>query len=199
MDYKHARLACPSPIPRAYSNPCPLSQWCHPIISSSVVPVSSCLQSCPASGSFQMNQFCASSGGQSIGVAASLSVLPMNIQHWFPLGWTGWISLQSKGLWRVFSIYSKPQPHLPRRPSKTLRQAWPRLLWSHYHTLARSAFEILWVPSKSGVSVLPSPVELLCLSSSKSEAPPPPDARPPGSGTSSEAQNSPSCGNTSVV
>ena len=92
MDYKHARLACPSPIPRAYSNPCPLSQWCHPIISSSVVPVSSCLQSCPASGSFPMSQFFASCG-QSIGVSASASVLPMNLQGWFPLGLTGLISL----------------------------------------------------------------------------------------------------------
>ena len=80
---------------------CPLSQWCHPTISSSVVPFS-CLQSFPASGSFPMNQFFIS-GGQSIGVSASTSVLPMNIQDWFPLGWTGWLSLQSKGLSRVFS------------------------------------------------------------------------------------------------
>ena len=80
----------------------PLSQWCHPTISSSIVPFSSCLQSFPASGSFQMSQFFAS-GGQSIGVSASASVLPMNTQDWFPLGWTGWISLQSKGFSRVFS------------------------------------------------------------------------------------------------
>ena len=84
------------------SNSCPLSQWSHPIISSSVIPFSSCLQSFPASGSFPMSQFF-TSGGQSIGVSASASVLPMNIQDWFPLGWTGWISLQSKGLSRVFS------------------------------------------------------------------------------------------------
>ena len=83
-------------------NSCPLSRWCHPTISSSVVPFSSCLQSFPASGSFQMSQLFAS-GGQSIGVSASASVLPMNIQDWFPLGWTGWISFQSKGLSRVFS------------------------------------------------------------------------------------------------
>ena len=82
---------------RSYSNSCPLCQWCHPTISSSVVPFSSCLQSFPASGSFQMSQFF-SSGGQSIEVSASGSVLPINIQDWFPLGWTGWISLQSKGL-----------------------------------------------------------------------------------------------------
>ena len=88
---QHTRLPCPSPTPRAYSNVCPLSWWCHPTISSSVVPFS-CLQSFPASGSFQMSQFFAS-GGQSIGASASISVLPMN---WFPLGWTGWISLQSK-------------------------------------------------------------------------------------------------------
>ena len=99
---QHARLICPSPTPRAYSNTCPLCWWCHPIISSSVVPFSSCLQSFPASGSFPMSQFF-TSGGQSIRVSASASVLPMNIQDWFPLGWTGCISLQSKGLSRVFS------------------------------------------------------------------------------------------------
>ena len=94
---QHIRHPCPSPTPGAYSNSCPLSQWCHPTISSSVVPFSSCLQSFPASGSFQMSQFL-SSGGQIIGVSASASVLPVNIQDWFPLGWTGYISLQSKGL-----------------------------------------------------------------------------------------------------
>ena len=97
-----ARLPCPSPTPRVYSNSCPLSWWCHPTILSSVVPFSSCLQSFPASESFPVCQFFAS-GGQSIGVSASASVLPMNIQDWFPLGWTDFISLQSKGLWRVFS------------------------------------------------------------------------------------------------
>ena len=99
---QHARPPCPSPIPGVYPNSCPLSQWCHPTISSSVVPFTSCLQSFPASGSFPMSQFFPS-GGQSIGVSASASVLPMNIQDIFPLGWTGWISLQSKGLSRVFS------------------------------------------------------------------------------------------------
>ena len=99
---QHARPPCPSPTPRVYSNSCPLTQWCHPTISSSVVPFSSSLQSFPASGSFPMNQFI-TSGGQSIGFSASASVLPMNIQDWFPLGWTGWISLQSKWLSRVFS------------------------------------------------------------------------------------------------
>ena len=99
---QHTRLSCPSPTPRVYSNSCPLSQWCHTTISSSVTPFSSCLQSFPASGSFQMSQFFAK-GGQSIGVSASASVLPMNTQDWFPLGWTDWISLQSRVLSRVFS------------------------------------------------------------------------------------------------
>ena len=99
---QHARLPCPSPTPRACSNSCPSSWWCYPTISSSVFPFSSHLQSFPASGSFPMSQFFAS-GGQSIGVSASASVLPMNIQDWFPLGLTGLISLQSKGLSRVFS------------------------------------------------------------------------------------------------
>ena len=101
-ELQHARPPCPSPTPGVYSNTCPLSQWCHPIISSSVIPFSSCLQTFPATGYFQMSQFF-TSGGQSIGVSASTSVLPMNIQDWFPLGWTGWISLQSKGLARIFS------------------------------------------------------------------------------------------------
>ena len=99
---QHARPPCPSPTPRVHSNSCPSSWWCHPAIFSSVVPFSSCLQSFPASGSFPMSQFFPW-GGQSIGVSASASVPPMNIQDWFPLGWTGWISLQSKGLSRVFS------------------------------------------------------------------------------------------------
>ena len=102
-ELQHARPPCPSPTPGVYSNSCPLSQWCHPIILSLVVPFSSCLQSFPASESFQMSQFFAS-GGQSIVVSASTSVLPMNIQDWFTLGWTGWISLQSKGLSTVSPI-----------------------------------------------------------------------------------------------
>ena len=100
---QNARLPCPLPTPRAYSNSSPLSRWCHPTISFSVLPFSSCLQSFPASGSFPISQFFAS-GGQSTGVSDLASVLPMNIQDWFPLGWTGWMSLQSKGLSRVFSI-----------------------------------------------------------------------------------------------
>ena len=98
----HARPPCPPPIPRVYPNPSSSSRWCHPTISSSVVPFSSCPQSFPASGSFPMSQLFASDG-QSIGVSASTSVLPVNTQDWSPLGWTGWISLRSKGLSRVFS------------------------------------------------------------------------------------------------
>ena len=119
---QHARLPCPSPTPRVYSDSCPLSRWCHPTISSSIVPSSSCLQSFPASGSLQMNQFF-TSGGHSIGFSAS--VLPMNIQDWFPLGWNGWISLQSKGLSRVFS-YTTVQKHQLFRAQLSL--------WSHSHT-----------------------------------------------------------------
>ena len=99
---QHARLPCSSPTPRACPNSSPSSWWCHPTISSSLVSFSSCLQSFPASGSFPRNQFFIS-GGQSIGASVSASVLPINIQDWFPLGLTGWISLQSKGLSRVFS------------------------------------------------------------------------------------------------
>ena len=116
---QHTRLTCPSLTPRPDSNSCPLSRWCHPTISSSVVPFSSCLQSFPASGSFPMSQFFAS-GDQSIGASASASVLPINIQDWFPLGWSDWISLQSKGLSRFFSN-TTVQKHL-----------WPlkvKILW----------------------------------------------------------------------
>ena len=99
---QHARPPCPSPTPGVHPNPCPQSQWCHPAISSSVVPFSSCPESFPASGSFQMSQLF-TSGGQNIGVSASTSVLPVNTQDWSSLGWIGWISLQSKGLSRVFA------------------------------------------------------------------------------------------------
>ena len=118
---QHTRLPCPSPAPRVYSNSCPLSRYCHPTISSSVVPFSSHLQSFPASGSFLMSQFF-TSGGQSVGVSASASVLPMSIQGWFPLGLTGLISLLSKGLSRVFSTVQKHQ-FFSAQPS----------LWSNSH------------------------------------------------------------------
>ena len=99
---QHTRPPCPSPTPGIHSNPRPSIRWCHPTISSSVVLFSSCSQSFPASGSFPMSQLF-TWGGQSTGVSASTSVPPMNTQNWSPLGWTGWISLQSKGLSRVFS------------------------------------------------------------------------------------------------
>ena len=109
---QYARLPCPSQTTRSYSNSCALSRWCFPTISSSVIPFSSHLQSFPASESFPMSQFF-TSGGQRIGASASASVLPMNIQNWFPLGWTSWISLQSKGFSRVFSntIWIDVQKH----------------------------------------------------------------------------------------
>ena len=101
-ELQHARPPCPSPTPRVHPNPCPLSQWCHPTISSSVIPFSSCPQSFPASKSFPVSQLFPS-GSQSIGVSASTSVLPKNTQDWSSLGCTGWNTLQSKGLSRVFS------------------------------------------------------------------------------------------------
>ena len=102
---KHARPPCPSPVLGVYPNSSPLSQWCHPTISSSVIPFFSCPQSFPASGPFPMSQLFAAAD-QSIGVSASTSVFPINIQDWSPLGWTGWISLQSKGPSRVFSNFT---------------------------------------------------------------------------------------------
>ena len=100
---QHARPPCPSPTPGVYPNSCPSSRWCHPAISSSVFPFSSCLQSLPALGSFPVSQLYAW-GGQSIGVSTSASILPMNTQDWSPLGWTGWISLQSKRFHLIFQM-----------------------------------------------------------------------------------------------
>ena len=107
---QHARPPCPTPTPRVYPNSCPLSWWCHPTSSSSVIPFSFHFQSFPASGSFQMSQLF-TSGGYSIGVSASAWVLLMNIQDWFPLGWTGWISLQSKELSSIFSNITVKNHH----------------------------------------------------------------------------------------
>ena len=126
---QHARPPCPSTTPGIYSTSWTLSWWCHPAISSSVVPLSSCPQSLPASGSFPMSQFFAW-GGQSIGVSSSASVLPMNTQDWSPLGWTSWISLQSKGLSRVFSntkfksINSLVLHFLYSPPHTSIRDYW---------------------------------------------------------------------------
>ena len=130
---QHTRPPCPSPTPRVYSNPCPLSRWCHPTISSSVVPFSH-LQSFPASGSFQMSQFFAS-GGQSIGVSDSASVFSTNIQDWCPLGWTGWISLQSKGLSR---LYDPAIPRLSIYPKKM--KSLKRYVYSNVHNIIYSQY-----------------------------------------------------------
>ena len=125
---QHARPPCPSPTPGVYSNSYPLSQWCHPIISSSVVPFSSCSQSFPESGSFLMSQLF-SSGGQSIGVSASTSVLPMNTQDWSPLGWTGWISCCPRD-----SQESSPTPQLKSINSSVLSFLYsPTLTSIHDH------------------------------------------------------------------
>ena len=121
---QHARLPCPSPTPRACSNSCSSSRWCHPTISSSAVPFSSCLQSFPASGSFSMSWLFAS-GGQSIRASTSASVLPMNIQDWFPLGWTGLISLQSKTLSKVFpNTTVQKHQFFNTQPSLSLIHTW---------------------------------------------------------------------------
>ena len=126
---QHARPTCPSPTLRVHPNSCPLSPWCHPAISSSVVPFSSCPPSLPASGSFPMSHLFAS-GGQSIGVSASASVPPMNTQDWPPLGWTGWISLQSKGLSRVFSNTTVQEHQFfrnqPSSQSNSHIHTWPQ-------------------------------------------------------------------------
>jgi len=123
------RPPCPSPIPRVHSNSCPSNWWCHPAISSSVVPFSSCPQSLPASGSFPVSQLFVW-GGQSIGVSALASVLPMNTQDWSPLGWTGWISLQSKGLSRVFSNTTVQKHQFfgarPSSQSNSHIHSWPQ-------------------------------------------------------------------------
>ena len=137
---QQARPHCPSPTPRVHSNPCPLSWWCHPTILSSVVPFSSCPQSFPASGSFPMNQLFIS-GGQSIGVSASTSVLPMNTQDWSFFGLTGWISLQSKGLSRVFSQYHRSKASILWH----LKKAFFIVLLSHpYMTTGKTTALTRW-------------------------------------------------------
>ena len=132
---QHDRLPCPSPTPRACSNFCPSSQWCHPTISYSVIPFSSHLQSFPASGAFQVSQLF-ESGGQSIVVSASASVLPMNIQDWFPLGWTGWNSLQFKGLSR-----SSPTPQFKSINSSALSFLYRRTLTSVHDYWKNHSFD----------------------------------------------------------
>ena len=139
---QHSRLPCPSPTPRACSNSCPLSCWCHPTISSSVIPFSSCLQSFPSSGSFPMSQFF-TSGGQNIGASASASVLPMNIQDWFSWGLTGLISLQSKGskaltLWCLaFFMVQLSHPYM------TIGKAIPLSIWTFVGKVMSLLFNML--------------------------------------------------------
>ena len=157
---QHARLPCPSPTPRAYSNSGPSSQWYHPTISSSVVPFSSCPQSFPASGSFQMSQFFASSG-QSIGVSASTSVLPVNMQVWFPLGWTGWISLQAKTLKSLLQHHSSKASILRcsaffivqlSHPYMTTRKTIALTRWTFVGKVMSLLFNVL---SKLAIAFLP--------------------------------------------
>ena len=153
---EHAGLPCPSPPPGVWSDSCPLSWWCHPSISSSLVPVSSCLQSFLASGSFLMRQFF-TSGGQSIGASTSVSVLPMNIQGWFLLGLTGLISLQSRGLSRVWDVKGT-QMYGPSKINSnfisfSIQIVFTlKLLWHHFQTspLDKLFYPSLWtLPSLS--------------------------------------------------
>ena len=136
---QHTRPPCPSPTPGVYSNSSPLSRWCHPTISSSVIPFSSCLQSFLASGSFQMSQFFASDG-QSVGVSASTSVLPLNIQDWFPLGWTSWISLQSIGLKSLLQHHSSKAPILRRSAFFIVQLSHPYMTTGKTIALTRWTF-----------------------------------------------------------
>ena len=131
---QHVRLPCPSPSPGVWSNSCTLSQWCHPTISSSVIPFSSCLQSFPASGSFPMSSLFAS-GGQSTGVSASTSVLPINTQGWFRLGWIGWISLQSKGPSSLLQHHSSNTSILRHSAFLTVQFSHPYMTTEKKHSL----------------------------------------------------------------
>ena len=164
---QHARLPCPSPTARAFSNSCP-SRWSrHPTISSSVIPFSSHFQSFPASGSFPMSQFF-TSGGQSIGVIASVSVLPMNIQDWFPLGWTGWISLQSKGLFESLLQHHSSKASILRwsaffivqlsHPCMTIGKAIALTRWTFVGRITSLLFNML---SRLVIAVFPRSKRLL--------------------------------------
>ena len=145
---QHARLPCLSPTSGAYSNSYPSSWWCHPIISSSVVPFSSHLQSFPTRGSFPISQFF-ESGGQSIGPSAS--VLTMNIQDWFPFGWTGWISLQSKGLSGVFSDTTVQKPHHKVQKNHTTKTTQFKNSTSQLESINSSALKLLHGPALTSV------------------------------------------------
>ena len=137
---QYSRLPCPSPTPRIYPNSCPLSRWCHPTISSSVIPFSSCLQSFPESVSFPVSPFFASTTSKSSGVSASVSVLPMNIQDWFPLGLTGWIPLQSKGLSSLLRHHSSKASILWRSAFFTVQLSHPYLITEKTIALTRWTF-----------------------------------------------------------
>ena len=184
---QHARPPCPPPTPGVYSNSWSWSRWCHPAISSSVIPFSSCPQSLPASGSFPMSQLF-TSGGQSIGVAASASILPMYTQDWSPLGWTGWISLQSKGLSRVFSnttvqkhqffgsqLSSQSYSHIHMTTGKTIALTrWTfvgKVMSLLFNMLSRLVITflprsllILWLQSPSAVFLEPCKIKSLTVS-----------------------------------
>ena len=186
---QHTRPPCSSPTPGVYPNPCPLSQWCHPAISSSVISYFSCLQSFPASGSFPMGQLFAS-GAQSIGVLASISVLPMNSQDWSPLGWTGWISLQSKGLSSLLQHHSLKASILQRsaffivqlsHPYMTTRKTIAFTRWTFvgkvmsllFNMLSRLVLTFLprskcllisWLQSPSGVILEPPKIKSATVS-----------------------------------
>ena len=164
---QHARPPCPSPIPGVHPNPCPLSRWCHPTISSSVVPFFSCPQSFPASRSFQMGQLF-TSDCQSIGVSASTSVLPMNTQNWSPLGWTGWISLQSKGLFKSLLQHHSSKASLLRCSAFfTVQLSHPYMTTGKIIALTRWTFvgkvmSLLFnMPSRLVITFLPRSKHLL--------------------------------------
>ena len=138
------QASCPSPTPRVYSNACPSSQWCHPAISSSVIPFSSCLQSFPESGSFLMSQLF-SSGGQSIITSASTTVLPVNIQDWFPVGWTGWIALQFRGFSRTAPAMLKIKMRCKIcKIDRCLSSAWTGFLCQ-----SQKSFRDIWMAQTS--------------------------------------------------
>ena len=157
---QHTRPPCPSPTPGVYPNSCPLSRWCHPTISSSVISFSSCPQSFPASGSFQISELFAS-GGQSIRVSASTSVLPMNTQDWSPLGWTGWISLQSKGLSSLLQHHSSKASTLWRSAFFLVQRSHPYKTTGKTRALTRRTFvgkvmSLLFnMPSRLVITFLP--------------------------------------------
>ena len=156
LELQHARPPCPSPTPKVHSNSCPSSRWCHPAISSSVVPFPSCPQSLPASESFPMSQLFAW-GGQSTGVSALASVLPKNTQDWSPLGWTGWISLQSKGLSRVFFNTTVQKHQFGKTIALTKWTFASKVISLLFNTLSRSAVVFLPRNKRLLLSRLQSP------------------------------------------